>query len=84
MGELLNKIIGFWAFILGVIIFGKLLGFMDDGKTTIIILIASAIVYLVWIIARGKAKAKREQAEWEKSMNSPVRKGQAKGKKKKR
>ncbi len=65
MGDILGRFVGFWAFILGVLIFGKLLGFMEDGRTTIIILIASAGVYLVWSIGRSKARAKRGQKEWE-------------------
>ncbi len=65
MGELLGKFIGFWAFILGVLVFGKLLGIMEDGRTTVMILVASAIVYLVWTIGRAKAKTGREQKEWE-------------------
>ena len=64
-GGIIGKFIYFWAFIIGVIVFGKLLGFMDDTKTTIIILVAAALVFVVWTIGREKAKRRNEEKAWE-------------------
>ena len=64
-GDIIGKFIYFWAFIIGVIVFGKLLGFMNDTKTTIIILIAAALVYVVWTVGRAKAKQRNEEKAWE-------------------
>ena len=64
-GDIIGKFIYFWAFIIGVIVFGKLLGFMNDTKTTVIILIAAALVYVVWTVGRSKAKQRNEEKAWE-------------------
>ncbi|MCQ2545082.1 MAG: hypothetical protein MJ144_01455 [Clostridia bacterium] len=75
-GDVIGKFIYFWAFIIGVIIFGKVFGFMNDTKTTVIILIASAIVYVVWIVGRNKASQRREAQEAENRKNTIKVKGQ--------
>ena len=62
-GGIIGKIIYFWAFMIGVIIFGKLFGFMDDTKTTIIILVAAALVFIVWTLGRSLAARRREEQE---------------------
>ena len=64
-GGIIGKIIYFWAFMIGVIIFGKLFGFMNDTKTTIIILVAAALVYIVWTVGRSLAARRREEQEWQ-------------------
>ena len=64
-GGVIGKIIYFWAFIIGVIVFGKLLGFMEDTKTSIIILIAAALIYVVWTVGRAKAARRNEEKAWE-------------------
>ncbi len=64
-GGIIGKIIYFWAFIIGVIVFGKLFGFMNDTKTTIIILIAAAIIFVVWNIGRAMAARRREEQAWQ-------------------
>lgn len=64
-GGIIGKIIYFWAFIIGVIVFGRIFGFMNDTKTSIIILIAAAIVYVVWVVGREKAAQRREEKEWQ-------------------
>ena len=64
-GGVIGKIIYFWAFIIGVIVFGKLFGFMNDTKTTIIILVAAAIIFVVWNIGRAMAARRREEQEWQ-------------------
>ena len=76
MGDgIIGKFIYFWAFIIGVIVFGKVFGFMNDSKSTIMILIASAIVYIVWVIARSKAKQRNEQRAWEEKQRNMKGKG---------
>ena len=64
-GGIISKIIYFWAFMIGVIIFGKLFGFMNDTKTTIMILVAAALVFIVWTIGRSLAARRREEQEWQ-------------------
>ena len=64
-GDFIGKFIYFWAFIIGVIIFGKIFGYMNDTKTSIIILIAAAVVYIVWTVGRSKAKQRNEEKAWE-------------------
>ena len=53
-GGVIGKFIYFWAFMIGVIVFGRLFGFMNDTKTTVIILIAAALIYVVWLVGRAK------------------------------
>ena len=74
----IGKFISFWAFMLGVVIFGRLLGFMNDTKTAIMVLIAAAIVFIVWTVGRKMAARRREEKEWEAEQ---ARLAQKKGKK---
>ena len=64
-GEFISKLIYFWAFIIGVIVFGKIFGYMNDTKTAIIVLIAAAIAYIIWTVGRSKGKQRREEKAWE-------------------
>ena len=64
-GGFIAKLIYFWAFIIGVIIFGKIFGYMNDTKTAIIVLIAASIAYIVWTVGRSKAKQRSEERAWE-------------------
>lgn len=64
-GNIIGTFIYFWAFMIGVLVFGKMFGFMNDTKTTVMIMIAAAIVFVVWVVGRSKAAKKREQKEWE-------------------
>ena len=64
-GGIIGKIIYFWAFIIGVIIFGKIFGYMNDTKTAIIVLIAAALVYIVWTVGRSLSAKRREEQAWE-------------------
>ncbi len=77
----LMKFISFWAFMLGVAIFGRLFGFLDDSRHTAIILVAAALVFVVWELGRSKAKQRREEREYEEQQKN-IRKGS--GKKNKR
>lgn len=64
-GDFIGKFIYFWAFIIGVIVFGKIFGYMNDTKNSIIILIAAAVAYIVWTVGRSKSKQRREEKAWE-------------------
>lgn len=64
-GGIIGKLIYFWAFIIGVIVFGKIFGYMNDTKTAIIVLIAAAIAYIVWTVGRSMAVRRREEQAWE-------------------
>ena len=77
----ISKFISFWAFMLGVAIFGKLLGFLDGTRQSIMILVGAALIFVVWTIGRSKAQQKREEREYEESMKVP-RKGSNKNKNK--
>lgn len=73
-GGIISKIIYFWAFMIGVIIFGKLFGFMDDTKTTITILVAAALVFIVWTLGRTLAARKREEKAWQEQQAKAAKK----------
>ena len=77
-GGIIGTIIYFWAFIIGVIIFGKIFGYMNDTKTAVIVLIAAAIVFIVWTVGRKMAARRREEKEGEAEQ---ARLAQKKGKK---
>ena len=64
-GGVIGKFIYFWAFMIGVIIFGKIFGFMNDTKTSVIILVAAAVIYVVWIAGRSLAVKRREEQQWD-------------------
>lgn len=66
--RIIGKILYFWAFMLGVVIVGKIMGVMDDGRSTIIICLAAAILYIVWNVFRSLGRKKREEREWEAEM----------------
>lgn len=66
--RIIGKIIYFWVFMLGVVLVGKFMGVMEDGRMTIIICIAAAILYIVWNVFRSLGKKKREEREWEAEM----------------
>ncbi len=57
----IGKIILFWVFILGAMFFARVLGFTDDTRTTVIYLIACALIYVVWVVGRTMAKRRRER-----------------------
>ena len=66
MGEgFIGKLIYFWAFMIGVVVFGKLFGYMNDTKTAVIVLIAAAIAFVIWNVGRSKAKQRNEEKAWE-------------------
>lgn len=78
----IGKILYFWIFIIGALFFAKVLHFVQTDKQLIIFLIAVAIVYIVWNIAREIGKRRRADREWAEGKNkAPVHKGQSKKKK---
>lgn len=64
-GGIIGKFIYFWSFMIGVIVFGRIFGFMTDTKTSIVILVAAALVYIVWVIGRDRAAKRREAQAWQ-------------------
>ena len=80
----IGKIFYFWIFIIGALFFAKVLHFVQTDRQLIIFLIAVAVVYIVWNIAREIGKRRRADREWEAKRNGPpVHKGQGKKKKRK-
>ena len=59
----IGKIIYFWIFMIGVIIFGKIGGVMEDTKSSLMVLIAAALIYIVWNVGRYLGKQRREERE---------------------
>ena len=55
----IGKIIFFWVFMIGAMFFARLLGITDDTRTTVIYLIACALIYVVWVGARALGKRRR-------------------------
>ncbi len=85
-GGIIGKFLYFWIFILGGVLFARYVGHVEDGKTTVIVCIAIAIVYIVFQVFRALGRNKREEkAEKRREANrTPVHKGQSSKKKKKR
>ncbi|MBQ9708914.1 MAG: hypothetical protein IJV66_07005 [Firmicutes bacterium] len=84
MGDgIIGKILYFRIFIIGALVFAKLLRFIDNDRQLIIFLIAVAVVYIVWTIMRELGKRKRAERDWEagKGKPAPVHKGQSNKKK---
>ena len=70
----IGKIILFWIFMIGALFFARILGFEGDTKTTVIFLIACALIYVVWVIGRVMAKKRREEQEYN-ATYAPKKKG---------
>ncbi len=58
---IIGKIILFWVFMIGAVFFARAFGFTGDTKTTVIFLIACALIYVVWVIGRVMAKRRKER-----------------------
>ncbi|MDO4544765.1 MAG: hypothetical protein Q4C25_01285 [Bacillota bacterium] len=71
----IGKILYFWIFIIGGIFFARVLGFAKDDKSMLIFIIALALVYIVFQVARSLGKKKREEKA--EANRPPVRKGQS-------
>lgn len=85
-GGIIGKILYFWIFMIGVVLFARYLGHIQDGKQMVYVCIAAALVYIVFQVFRALGRNKREEkAEKKREANrTPVHKGQAGKKKKKR
>lgn len=85
-GGIIGKILYFWIFMIGVVLFARYLGHIQDGKQMVYVCIAAALVYIVFMVFRALGRNKREEkAEKKREANrTPVHKGQAGKKKKKR
>ena len=77
-GGIVGKFLYFWIFMIGVLLFAKYLGHVDDGRHMVYVCIAAALVYIVFMVFRALGRNKRE------ANRTPVHKGQAGKKKKKR
>lgn len=60
----IGKIILFWIFMIGALFFARILGFEGDTKTTVMFLIACALIYVVWVVGRMMAVRRRENEEY--------------------
>lgn len=80
---IIGKILYFWIFIIGGLFFARIFGMTNDGRTTIMICIGLALVYIVFQIFKFLGRNKRkERAEQRAEKNRrPVRKGQSNKKK---
>ena len=85
-GGIVGKFLYFWIFMIGVLLFAKYLGHVDDGRQMVYIAIAAAPLYIVFMVFRALGINKREEkAKKNREANrTPVHKGQAGKKKKKR
>lgn len=85
-GGIIGKIVYFWIFMIGALLFARYVGHVQDGKQMIFVCVAVAIVYIVFQVFRALGKNKREEkAEKRREANrTPVHKGQSNKKKKKR
>lgn len=54
--DLVKVIIGFWAFILGVLFMAKVLGVAKDNKTLIILVFLAALIYITVQAIRSKKR----------------------------
>ena len=72
----IGKIILFWMFMIGAMFFARVLGLTGDTKSTVIFMIACALVYVVWVIGRVMAAKRREEQDY---MSNPRRGGRSAG-----
>ena len=61
---IIGRIILFWVYMIGAMFFARWLGFTGDTKTTVIYMIACALIYVVWVIGRTMARRRREEQEY--------------------
>ena len=74
---ILMKFLTFWAFMIGVAVFGRIFGVLDDTSHSVIILVAAALIFVVWELGRSKARQRREEQEYEEQQRS-ISKGSGK------
>lgn len=79
---IIGKILYYWIFIIGALIFAKVFNFIHSDKQVIIFLIAVSVVYIVWTVFRAKGKRRNEQRQAE-AQSNVVHKGNGKKKRRK-
>ncbi len=84
--NIISKFIYFWIFILGGIFVAWIMGFLKDNTRFIIFIVAIALVYVVFQVARALGQRKRGGADYaaQSSMNRGSRPAGAKKNSKKR
>ena len=60
-GGIVGKFLYFWIFMIGVLLFAKYLGHVDDGRHMVYVCIAAALVYIVFMVFRALGRNKREE-----------------------
>lgn len=78
---IIGKVLYFWIFIIGGLFFAKIFGFIEDSRTTITLLIAMALVYIVFQLFKYLGREKREERKAAQTKAVPVHKGNKKRKK---
>ncbi len=83
---ILGKVLYFWIFIIGGMFFARVFGVANDDRTTIMLCIGLALIYIVFQVFKylGRNKRAERAAKREEKNRTPVRKGQPGKKKKKR
>lgn len=76
---IIGKILYFWMFMIGGVIVLAITGNLKDDRTVIILLLAIALVYIVWNVFRELGK--KRKAEKAAAYKQPVKKGAPKKKK---
>lgn len=76
---IIGKILYFWMFMIGGIVVLAITGNLNNNKTVIVLLVAIALVYIIWNVFRELGKKKK--AEKAAAYKQPVKKGAAKKKK---
>lgn len=79
---IIGKILYFWVFLIGALIFARIFHIFTSDKATILFCIAVAIIYIVWNVFRELGKRKREAQEAANFVPAKVHKGAGKKKRK--
>lgn len=75
---IIGKILYFWIFILGALVFGKIFNIFHSDKQVIWFLIAVSLIYIVWTACRSRGKKKREEKQAANAQPNVVHKGRNK------
>ena len=58
-GGIVGKFLYFWIFMIGVLLFAKYLGHVDDGRHMVYVCIAAALVYIVFVVFRALGRKRK-------------------------
>lgn len=75
---IIGKILYFWVFLIGALIFARIFHIFTSDKSMIIFCIAVAIIYIVWNVFREMGKRKREAKASAEFVPAKVHKGNKK------